>query len=161
MAFKKNKSLINNKHLLILTGCFARLHPRCVTFGSCYLNFSTALLSASFSTEWSCYFSNNQQKSELKTLQNKMIWLKAMKSLLTHVQADSKPHREEERCHLNRITVEFYRKLWIYCTVEILNWRRYWLKLYNNNNIKSLALHYSNYDVILTKKSQWNIFLFE
>lgn len=26
-----------------------------------------------------------------------MIWLKAMKSLLTHMQADSKPHREEER----------------------------------------------------------------
>lgn len=41
--------------------------------------------------------SNNQQKSELKMLQNKMIWLKAMMSLLTHMQADSKPRREAER----------------------------------------------------------------
>lgn len=49
MALKK--ALINNKHPLIRGGCLARLHPRCVTFGICYLDFSTALLSAPHSAD--------------------------------------------------------------------------------------------------------------
>lgn len=45
------KALINNKQPLIHSDSSAKLHPCYVTFGTCYLKFSSPLLSASCSAE--------------------------------------------------------------------------------------------------------------
>lgn len=150
--FKKHgprkKALINKKHPLILCGCFCQTPP---TLRNIWDLLSEFFLSATVSISQRRVRTSLLRRSAqvcFRLLLKKTVWLKAMKSFMTHVWAAAKSHRAAERCVcLSGIWTHFLKllsRIWLkllqhllYYSGLIVSWRQsifkynHWARFYS------------------------------